>query len=50
MHAENSVVDQGCDWQTVETVDKSFPEFDVVSSFALLLKNAYIRHKIRKFC
>ncbi len=49
MHAENSIINECCDRQTVEAVNEGFPEFDIVSSFAFSLKNVYIRHKIHKF-
>ena len=34
MHAENAVVDECGDRETVEAVDEELPEFDVVASFA----------------
>ncbi len=38
MHAKNFLVDNGCNRQTVETVSKSLPKLDVVSSFALVVE------------
>lgn len=38
VHAEDFLVDQGCDWQAVEAVGEGLPEFDVVSAFALVVE------------
>ena len=38
MHAKDLLVDDGRDWQTVETVGKRLPQFDVVSSLALVIE------------
>jgi hypothetical protein len=34
MHAQNSVVNESCNWQAVEAVYKELPKLDVVPSFA----------------
>ena len=34
MHGENLLVDDGGDWQTVETIGKCFPQLDVVPPLA----------------
>ncbi len=34
VHAQDFVLDEGCYGYTVETVDKSFPQFDVVAGLA----------------
>ena len=39
MHAENLLVDDGCDGEAVETVDEGLPELDVVSPFALVVES-----------
>lgn len=38
MHSEDLLVDNGCNWQAIEAIGKCLPEFDVVSSFALVVK------------
>jgi len=34
VHAEDAVVDEGCDGEAVEAVDEEFPQFDVVPALA----------------
>jgi len=41
MHAQNAVINQGSHWQTVKTIDKEFPKFDIVSSFAFVMKELH---------
>jgi len=38
MHAENLFVNDGCNWEAVETVGESLPKFDVVTSLALIIE------------
>lgn len=38
MHAENFLVNKSCNWKTVEHVGENFPEFDSVSSLALIVE------------
>jgi len=38
MHAENLLVDDGGDWQTVEAIGESLPQFDVVSALAFVVE------------
>ena len=38
MHANDLFVDDGTNGKTVETVDERFPQFDVVSPLAFLVK------------
>jgi len=39
VHAEDLLVDDGCDWQTVETVRERLPQLDVVASLAFVVKS-----------
>ena len=39
MHGEYLLVDNGSDRQAVEAVGEGFPQLDVVSSFALVIKS-----------
>ena len=41
MHTENLFVDNGRNGQTVETIREGFPQFDVVASFAFVVKAIY---------
>ena len=41
MAAENLLVNDGCDWQTVKTVSERFPKFDIVPALALVVKPIY---------
>lgn len=41
MHAEDLLVDDGGDWETVETVGEGLPQFDVVTSLALVVETVY---------
>ena len=41
MHAEDLLVDDGSDGKTVETIREGFPQFDVVASFAFIIKAVY---------
>jgi hypothetical protein len=34
MTTKDLLINDGCDWKTIETVGKSLPQFDVVSSLA----------------
>jgi hypothetical protein len=38
MHAEDLFVNNGCNGQAIEAVSESFPQFDVVSSLALIVE------------
>lgn len=38
MHREDLLVDDRCDGQTIEAIRKGLPQFDVVSSFAFVIK------------
>jgi hypothetical protein len=38
MATKNFLVNDSRDWQTIETIGKRLPKFDVVSSFAFLVK------------
>ena len=38
MHAEDFIIDDGGNGQAIESVCESFPEFDVVSSLAFVVK------------
>ena len=38
MHAEDLLINDGSDRETVETVSESFPQLDVVSSLALIVE------------
>jgi hypothetical protein len=38
VHGEDLLVNDGRDWQAVETVSESLPQFDVVSSLALVVE------------
>ena len=38
MHAENFLVNKSCNRKAVEHVREDFPEFDSVSSFALIVE------------
>ena len=58
MHAENLIINHGCDRQAIETVREGLPQFYVVPPLALIFSNGfffqndfkkiYIRHKIRR--
>jgi hypothetical protein len=39
MHAKNFLVNDSCNWETVETISKCFPELDVVASLALIIES-----------
>ena len=39
MHAENLIINQGCDWQAIETVRESLPQFYVVPPLAFVIKS-----------
>ena len=39
MHGKNLFVNNGCYGQTIETVCKSLPEFNVVSPLALVVES-----------
>lgn len=41
MAAENLLVDDGSDRQTVKAVRERFPEFDIVTALALVIKSIY---------
>lgn len=41
MHSEDLLVNDGCDWKTVETIRESFPQLYVVSSFTLVVEAIY---------
>lgn len=41
MHGKDFLVDDGGDRQTVETVCKRLPQFDVIPSFTLIVKAVY---------
>ena len=43
MHAEDFVVNQGCNWHAVEDVLEFFPYSNRVSSFALVVETIYLR-------
>merc|ERR1719370_844779 len=38
MAAKDLLVNDGCDGETVETVSEGFPEFDIVTSLALIIE------------
>ena len=38
MHGEDLLVDDCCNGQAVEAICERFPQFDVISSFALVVK------------
>ena len=38
MHSEDLFIDDGSNWQTVETICESFPQFDVVPSFSFIIE------------
>jgi hypothetical protein len=37
--AEDFIVDNGCDWEAIEALDKLLPEFKTVSSLAFVIKS-----------
>lgn len=39
MHGENFLVNDSCDWQAIEAIGKRLPEFNVISSLALVVKS-----------
>ena len=41
MHAKNSIVDKGCDWQHVEGSGELLPESDVVALLTLFVEAIY---------
>ena len=41
MHCEYLLVDNGCDWQAIEAIGEGFPQFDIVTSLALIIKPVY---------
>ena len=41
MHGENLLINDGSDRQAVETIGESFPQFDVVPSFAFIVEPIY---------
>lgn len=41
MHGEDFLVNDGCDWKTVETIREGFPQLYVVSSFTLVVEAIY---------
>lgn len=38
MHGEDLLVDDGCDWQTVETVRERLPQLDVVPPLTFIIE------------
>lgn len=38
MHAQNLLVNDGSNWQTIETIRKGLPQFNIISSLALLVE------------
>jgi hypothetical protein len=38
MHAENLLINNGSDRETVEAVSESFPKFDIIASLAFIVK------------
>jgi hypothetical protein len=38
MHCEDLLIDDGCNWQAIETVRERLPKFDVVTPLALIIK------------
>ena len=38
MHAEDFIIDTGSYGEAIETLSKSFPKFDTVPSFALIIE------------
>jgi hypothetical protein len=41
MHAQNLLINQGCNGQAVETVREGLPQLDVVSAFAFVVETVY---------
>lgn len=41
VHREDLLIDDCGNWQAVEAVGESLPQFDVVSSFALIVEAVY---------
>ena len=39
MHTKNFLINQGDDRKTVEAICESLPKFDVIATFALLIKS-----------
>jgi len=39
VHAENLLVDDGCDGQAIKTVSERLPKLDVISSLALIVES-----------
>ena len=38
MHGEDLLIDDSCDWKTVEAVREGLPQLDVVPSFAFIIE------------
>jgi hypothetical protein len=38
VHCENLLIDDGRDWQAVEAISESLPEFDIIPPLALIVK------------
>ena len=38
MHTEDLIIDQGSNWEAVEAVSKSFPEFYIISTLAFVIE------------
>jgi hypothetical protein len=41
VHCKNLLVDDGCNWQAVEAIGECLPEFDVVTTLALIVEPVY---------
>ena len=41
MHAKNSIIHDSTYWQNIEAQTKFFPDFDIVSSFAFIIKSVH---------
>lgn len=38
MHTKNFLINDGSNWEAVETICESLPELDVITTFALVIK------------
>ena len=38
MHAQDLFIDDGSNWEAIETISESFPQLDVVPSLALIIE------------
>ena len=38
MHAKDFFINDSCNWKTVEAIGKGFPQFDIVSTLAFIIK------------